>query len=143
MVYELDTLPHKKNTSWWCSARYFSAEILIPSHLATSEQCQLAGTPVWDDAASFCAFLTPPAPYSSDSLTTVLVPQTTRRSSRFRATSFGTFLTNAWPEARAVRSIRGDPGNATNRQAFANPYYLAFPQGLHDPQTKRLGSCVS
>jgi len=74
---------------------------------------------------------------------TVLVPLTTRRSSRFRATSFGTFLTNAWPEARAVRSIRGDPGNATNCQAFANPYYLAFPQGLHDPQTKRLGSCVS
>src|SRR5208282_469939 len=58
MVYELDTLPHKENTSWWCSARCFSAEILIPSHLATSEQCQLAGTPVWDDAASFGAFLT-------------------------------------------------------------------------------------
>ena len=50
MVYELDTLPRKENTSWRCSVRCFSAKILIPSHLATTEQCPLAGTPVWDDA---------------------------------------------------------------------------------------------
>ena len=50
MVYELDTLPHKENASWRCSARCFSAEILIPSHLVRTEQCQLAGTPVVDDA---------------------------------------------------------------------------------------------
>ena len=32
MVYELDTLPRKENTSWRCSVRCFSAENLIRSH---------------------------------------------------------------------------------------------------------------
>jgi len=57
--------------------------------------------------------------------------------------SFCTFLTTAWPEPPAVRSIRGKPVIAANRQAFASPPYLAFPQELHDPQIRRVGFCVS
>jgi len=56
---------------------------------------------------------------------------------------FGAFLTTAGPEPRAVQSIRGEPGSAANRQAFACPYYLAIPQDLHDPQIKRVGFRVS
>src|SRR5271157_5650981 len=56
---------------------------------------------------------------------------------------FGAFFTTAWPEPRAVQSIRGEPGSAANRQAFASPYYLAIPQDLHDPQIKRVGFRVS
>jgi len=56
---------------------------------------------------------------------------------------FGAFWTTAGPEPRAVQSIRGEPGSAANRQTFASPYYLAIPQGLHDPQIKRVGFRVS
>src|SRR5208337_2741891 len=57
--------------------------------------------------------------------------------------SFCTFLTTAWPEPPAVRSIRGKPVRSANRQAFASPPYLAFPKELHDPQIKRVGFCMS
>jgi hypothetical protein len=38
---------------------------------------------------------------------------------------------------RAVRSIRAKPGIAVKRHSFPSPYCLAFPQNLHDPQTRR------
>ena len=56
---------------------------------------------------------------------------------------FCTFLTTAWPQPGAVRSIRGEPGSAANHQAFASPCCLAFPQGLHDPHLRRVGFRVS
>jgi hypothetical protein len=56
---------------------------------------------------------------------------------------FGAFLTTTRPEPRAIRSIRGEPGNAANRQAFASPSNLALPQRLHDPQIRRVGFHVS
>jgi len=43
-----------------------------------------------------------------------------------------------WPEPPAVQSIGGEHGSAANRQASANPYYLALPQDLHDPQIRRM-----
>jgi len=49
----------------------------------------------------------------------------------------------AGAELRAVQSIRGEPGVAAIRQAFSNPSYPDFPQGLHDPQTRRGGFRVS
>src|SRR5208337_906229 len=61
----------------------------------------------------------------------------------FQLALFCTFLTTAWPQPRAVRSIRGEPGSAANRQAFASPCCLAFPQGLHDPHLRRVGFRVS
>ncbi len=54
------------------------------------------------------------------------------------AALFGAFLTTAGPEPRAVQSIRGEPGSAANRQAFASPYYLAIPQELHDPHFRQI-----
>src|SRR5208337_5117513 len=39
--------------------------------------------------------------------------------------------------ARAVRSIRAEPGIVANRHSFPSPYDLAFPQDLHDPQIRR------
>ena len=56
---------------------------------------------------------------------------------------FCTFLTTAWPEPCAVRSIRGEPASAGNRQSFASSIYLTFPQDLHDPQIRRVGFRVS
>ncbi len=50
---------------------------------------------------------------------------------------FGAFWTTAGPEPRAVQPIRGEPGSAANRQAFASPYCLAIPRDLHDPQIWR------
>jgi hypothetical protein len=56
---------------------------------------------------------------------------------------FGAFLMTAWPEPPVVQSIRGEHGSAANHQAFANPYYLALPQDLHDPHVNRVGFRVS
>jgi hypothetical protein len=56
---------------------------------------------------------------------------------------FGAFLTTAWPEPRAVQSIRGAPSRPANRQGFANPSCPAVPQDWHDPQIRRVGFRVS
>ena len=45
-----------------------------------------------------------------------------------------------WLEPRSVQSIRGERGSVSNRQEFAIPAYLTFPQDLHDPQ---IGGLVS
>jgi hypothetical protein len=49
-VYKLDTLPHKAWISWSYFARCFPEEMLVSNHLTTTEQCQVAGGPFWDDA---------------------------------------------------------------------------------------------
>ena len=49
-MYKLDTLPHKAWISWSCFARCFPEEMLVSNHLTTTEQCQVAGGPFWDDA---------------------------------------------------------------------------------------------
>ena len=65
------------------------------------------------------------------------------RSAFGRSASFCTFLTTAWPEPRAVQSIRGEPASAANRQAHASPSYSVFPQDLHDPHIRRVGFRVA
>ena len=71
---------------------------------------------------------------------------------------FCTFLTTAWPEPCAVRSIRGEPASAGNRQSFASSIDPTFRKtctirgsgGLvsasrrpHTPRAVfRLGQCV-
>ena len=62
---------------------------------------------------------------------------------RLQLALFSTFLTTAWPEPRPVRSFRGESSRAQNRQDFASPSYLAFPQSLHNPQIRRSGFPVS
>ena len=52
-------------------------------------------------------------------------------------------METGWPEPRAARSIRDEPGSAANRQAFASPSYLAFPQGLYNPHIRQIGFRVS
>gem|GEM_PF-3985911 len=52
-------------------------------------------------------------------------------------------LETGWPEPRAARSIRGEPSSAANRQAFASPSYLAFPQGLRNPHIGQIDFRVS
>jgi len=70
-------------------------------------------------------------------------PLTTRQSPLFLATSSCTFLTAAWPELRAVRSIRGEPGRSANRQAFPSSPYPALSQDLRDPHIRQAGFRVS
>ena len=70
-------------------------------------------------------------------------PLTTRQSPPFLATSSCTFLTAAWPELRAVRSIRGEPGRSANRQAFPSSPYPALSQDLRDPHIRQAGFRVS
>jgi len=93
--------------------------------------------------ASFGAFLTPPAPYSSRSRSTDYSSRAIDHSPLFRATSFCTFLTTALPEPRAVRSIRGDPGRSASRQAFPISPYPAISHGLQDRQIERISFRVS
>ena len=50
------------------------------------------------------------------------------------AASFCGFLTIAWLEPQAVRSIRGEPSTFACRQSCASPPYLAIPQTLRDRQ---------
>jgi len=52
-------------------------------------------------------------------------------------------LTSAWPEPRAVQSIRSEPGSGANRQPLASSYHLAIPQNWNDPQIKHTGLRVS
>ncbi len=50
------------------------------------------------------------------------------------AASFCGFLTIAWLEPQADRSIRGEPSTFACRQRSASPPYLAIPQTLRDRQ---------
>src|SRR5271157_4326910 len=64
-------------------------------------------------------------------------------SGGFPLASFCAFLTIAWLEPRAVRSIRGEPGTFARRQGCASPSYLAIPQTLRDRQVGQNDLLVS